>query len=69
MSYYHIVFVKNRILSCSPSEEKTVSKIPHCEYSNGQLNFAVVRANNESQARSIAKYMALEILKRNRLKH
>ena len=52
--YYKIVFAKNRIISCRETLEKVVSDEPYYEHRNGLLTYAIVRAENESQARSIA---------------
>ena len=62
--YYKIVFAKNRIISCRETLEKVVSDEPYYEHRNGLLTYAIVRAENESQARSIAKYLALEMKQR-----
>jgi hypothetical protein len=61
MKYYHVVYAKNRIVSCSETKEKTAGREPYYEHNKGQLSFAIVRADNESQARSIAKYLAIEL--------
>lgn len=68
MNYYHIVFVKNRIADCKETDSKNISQVPYCEYHDGQLSFAIVSATNESQARSIAKYLALELKQKNLLR-
>jgi hypothetical protein len=60
--YYRIVFVKNKIIACNQTDKVQVHKLPYCEQEKGEIKFAVVEAPNESQARSIAKYMALEAL-------
>jgi hypothetical protein len=60
MTCYRIVFVKNKILSCSETREY-VNDTPYYEYHNGQLSFIIVKADSESQARSKAKYVALEL--------
>ncbi len=60
MSYYRIVFVKNRIISCKETDE-SVSQTPYYEQRNGLLSFVIVKADSESQARSLAKYIALEL--------
>jgi hypothetical protein len=59
--YYKIVFAKNRIVSCNETLEKSVSDEPYYEHRNGHLTYAIILAENESQARSIAKYLALEM--------
>lgn len=64
MKFYHVVYAKNRIVSCSETGEKIVGNEPYYEHSNGQLSFAIVKADNESQARSIAKYLAIELLQK-----
>jgi hypothetical protein len=61
MKFYHIVYAKNRIVSCSETRQKIVGNEPYYEHSNGLLSFAIVKADNESQARSIAKYLAIEL--------
>jgi hypothetical protein len=61
MKYYRIVYLKNRIISCNETKEKAGDE-PIYEQANGQLSFAIIRAQNESQARSIAKYRALELI-------
>jgi hypothetical protein len=62
--YYKIVFAKNRIVSCNETLEKAVTDEPYYEHRNGQLTYAIILADNESQARSIAKYLALELMQR-----
>ena len=71
MSYYRIVFVKNKIVSCIETIENEASgkKIPYCEHHNGLLNFVIVKADSESQARSQAKYMALELKQKKELNY
>ncbi|MCD6064659.1 MAG: hypothetical protein K0R82_2570 [Flavipsychrobacter sp.] len=61
MKHYHIVYAKNRIVSCSETKEKNGGDEPYYEHNRGQLSFAIVKADNESQARSIAKYLAIEL--------
>jgi len=58
--YYRVVFVKNKIMSCTEMEEQK-AVTPYYEYHNGQLSFVVVKTDSESQARSQAKYIALEL--------
>ena len=65
MKYYRIVYVRNRILSCSETNEK-VGNVPYYEQNNGQLSFAIIPAEHESQARSIAKYLAIEIIQQHK---
>lgn len=61
--YYRVVFLKNRIISCNETDSVPMHRLPHCEQENGEIKFAIVEAPNESQARSIAKYTALETLR------
>ena len=63
--YYRVVFLKNRILSCSETDKLPADMLPYYEQENGELKFAIVEAPNESQARSIAKYIALEAIRKN----
>ena len=64
MKYYRVVYAENRIISCEETPEKIVGNEPYYEHNNGQLSFAVIRADNESQARSIAKYLAIELMQK-----
>lgn len=63
MKTYKVIFAKNRIIDCIEIHITTY-KIPHCEEYKGEITFILVNADNESQARSIAKYMALEYLQK-----
>jgi hypothetical protein len=62
MNYYRVTFEENRIISCEETAETISGKGPYYEHDNGQLSFAIIRAGNESQARSIAKYLAIEMM-------
>jgi hypothetical protein len=64
MRYYRVVYAKNRIISCEETLEKIVGEEPYYEHNKGQLKFAIIRADNESQARSIAKYLAIELMQK-----
>jgi hypothetical protein len=68
MNYYHIIFVKNRIADCKVTDSNKIHRAPYYEYHDGQLSYAIVLAYNESQARSQAKYIALELKQKNMLK-
>lgn len=68
MGVYRVVYTdKSRILSCSEISEKVPHEIPYFQHEKGKLNFAIIEASNESQARSIAKYIALELSQQIRL--
>jgi hypothetical protein len=68
MNYYHIIFVKNRIAECKKTDSKIIHRAPYYECHDGQLSYAIVLASNESQARSLAKYIALELKQKNMLR-
>jgi hypothetical protein len=62
MNCYRVIFEDNRIISCEETPETISGKEPYYEHNDGLLSFAIIKADNESQARSIAKYLAIEMM-------
>jgi hypothetical protein len=50
--YFRIVFLKNKIASCSEIWE-VANDVPFYTHENGQLIFALVKADNEDEARKM----------------
>ena len=50
MKYYRIVFAKNEIIYCSEIIDQLVKEIPLYEENNGQLIFALVKAESIEDA-------------------
>ena len=53
MHFYRIVFARNEIISCTEAIA-IANDLPYYEEDNGQLIFALVKAENEAEARVIA---------------
>jgi hypothetical protein len=60
MSYYRVIFVKNEIISCTEVKDipLTTNRI---DAQNGQMIFALVNAQNETEAKEMAAAMAMEV--------
>ena len=50
--YFRIVFLKNKIASCSEIWE-VANEVPYYTHDNGQLIFALVKADSEDKARKM----------------
>lgn len=63
MKYYRIVFAKNEIISCTETIEHIVQDLPIHEVDRGQLIFALVKAEDEEDAREIANKIVADVKK------
>lgn len=61
MSVFRIVFAKNEIISCKETTHDLLSDIPYYEHKNGQVIFALVKAENEEDATAKARTIAEQV--------
>jgi hypothetical protein len=60
MNTYMLIFVNNEIASCNKVNAEMESPYRY-EQSNGRLVYAIINANHEDNARTIAKFIAKEV--------
>lgn len=62
MSVYKITFLENDIASCTEIDNVYFDGRIFYEYNKGLLNFAIVRARSESEARELARDIIDEVV-------
>ena len=62
MRTYKIVYAKNSIISCTTVEESVMlNGLSYYEHENGQLIFAIVKAENEKEAARLGNNLIKEV--------
>lgn len=70
MPNYRVTYVKNEVISCVEAEDHILNNKSdlHYEHKNGQLIFALIKAETKRKAYSIAKKIVKEVAGTKRIK-